>query len=352
MSATTFERHRRAVAAQYVREAIKRSGGKKKFAEVVADIGLNPDNLGTLEDNTDVRTIADRLKAAELDEPELDSLEKLGTAEQGPRAAVHSPDVRKDQFEDRIQHASQETVGVGNMHDGPQAAEDLANVGRRFLALPGVDGDLTKAAAIEAYVRSPLARGTGGRTPEGGAAPSRRGKKSESEPAPALDLATEEGVQAAIAAGEKILAEEAKALPEVHPSSEPAADAQNAPAATEDGQTGPIDPALMAESLAETASEDSKPTDPEGTQEGVASTPVDHAAEAEKAQGEAEANAEVAEAAEDAIASLDRDQLIAYASNAGLDIGPVKERDTPATIRKRITAALDARKAEGVVANG
>jgi hypothetical protein len=328
MSATAFLRQRRAVAAKVVQDAYKRS--PKEVAKIMAATGLTPDELGQLHKSNTVLKLADDVKRIEYDEPDLDSLEELNTDTTGDRAAVHSPDVREDQFEDKLQQPCQETVGVGNMHDGPQAAEDLANVGGAVLALTGVDGDIAKGAAVEAALRGDaLARGTSGRA---------------GIHAPARDLSTEKGVKQAIKDGKAILAEEAKALPERVPSSEPAEDEQVAPAANETGATDePVTDAGLAESAAASAA--GEPTDPEGTQEGRADTPVDRGAEAEEAQSQADERAKFVETGLAALDKMDRDQLVAFATEADLDIGTVKEADKPAGLRKRIRDAVVAKEA-------
>src|SRR5690348_3130623 len=115
MSATAFLRHRRAVAAQIVQKAVKRA--PKKLAAIMEQRGILPEDLPNLHKSNDVLSIADQVAKEITDQPELDDLEEIGTFETGDRAAVHSPDVRADQFEDKLQHSCQETVGVGNMHD-------------------------------------------------------------------------------------------------------------------------------------------------------------------------------------------------------------------------------------------
>lgn len=332
MSATAFLRHRRAAAAVLIAQAAKKA--PKTVKAILADYDLTPADVANLSASNDALVIADRITALQLEEPELDSLEEVGAVELGDRAAVHSPDVRADQFEDKLQHPAAETVGVGNMHDGPEAAHDLANVGGFVLGLPGVDGDIAKGAAVEAAMRDDaLARGTGGRVAD----------------VTAVDITTEKGVKEAIKVGEKVLKEEAKQLPEVYPSTEPAKDEQVAPAANESGNT--TDP-VTAEGLAESsaAAADGQPTDPEGTQEGVAATPVDtqEAVEAvEKQEAAAEATADIAIAA---LAEMDRDRLIGYAATNNIDLGEVKERTTPKQLRDRIAKEL--KKREEAAANG
>lgn len=148
MTATSFLRHRRAVAAKYIMASL--SGRHKALTvELLEENGLTPNDLATLASNNDVLSIADDLAAKKLEQPELDALEELNTVEVGERSAVHSPDVRGDQWEDFLQHPAQETVGVGNMHDGPTAAEDLANVGAR--AVQDADGSLAEAARLKAH---------------------------------------------------------------------------------------------------------------------------------------------------------------------------------------------------------
>lgn len=148
MSATSFLRHRRAVAAKYIMASL--SGRHKALTvELLQENGLTPNDLATLATNNDVLSIADDLAAKKLEQPELDSLEELNTLEVGERAAVHSADVRGDQFEEFLQHPAQETVGVGNMHDGPTAAEDLANVSGG--AVLDADGSLAEAARLKAH---------------------------------------------------------------------------------------------------------------------------------------------------------------------------------------------------------
>lgn len=130
MSATSFLRQRRAVAVKYIGTLLLDGRHKARVEEVLLEYDLTPADLGTLAGNNDVLSIADALAANKLDQAELDDLETLNTITVGDRAAVHSPDVRDDQFEDKLQHPAAETVGVGNMHDGPQAAEDLGNVAK------------------------------------------------------------------------------------------------------------------------------------------------------------------------------------------------------------------------------
>lgn len=147
MSATSFLRHRRAVAAKYVRDHLE--DFPKEITKLLEDFSLTPNDLANLEGNSDVLAIADRIAELKLQEPELDSLEELNTEIVGERAAVHNPEVRADQFEDKLQHPSAETVGVGNMHDGPQAAEDLANVGSQQVVDAGGLVEAAQQAADE-----------------------------------------------------------------------------------------------------------------------------------------------------------------------------------------------------------
>lgn len=148
MSATSFLRHRRAVAAKYIRAHL--IAHPKEIVEIMKGHGLTIDDLATLEGNNDSITIADRIAELKFDEPELDSLETLNVEDVGERAGVHNADVREDQFEDNLQHPSQETVGVSNMHDGPQAAIDLANVGSQaIIDAGGVVEAAEEAAAAQ-----------------------------------------------------------------------------------------------------------------------------------------------------------------------------------------------------------
>lgn len=147
MSATSFLRHRRAVAAKYIRAHL--IAHPKEIVEIMKGHGLTIDDLANLEGNNDSISIADRIAELKFDEPELDSLESLNTETVGARAGVHNADVRDDQFEDELQHPSQETVGVGNMHDGPQAAEDLANVGSQAIIDAGGIVPAAEAAAAD-----------------------------------------------------------------------------------------------------------------------------------------------------------------------------------------------------------
>jgi hypothetical protein len=295
MSATAFLRHRRATAVEYVTALLK--SHPKKVAEVLERHALTPGDLANLRGNNEVLTIADELAAEALDEAELDTLEDLNTFTVGERSAVHSPDVRADQFEDELQHPCQETVGVGNMHDGPEAAEALANVGGHTLALPEIDGDIVKGAQYEADQRDALARGTGGAV------------------APTGD-------------------------PAVMPSTEPARDEETALAATEDGTTdSAIDQAKLEASR--TATDERKPTDPEGTQEGVAATPVDTVAAAEEVAAQQAAGDKLEVKGEQAINRMGRDELVDYASRIGAEIHPLKPTTPLPTIRKRILEHLE-----------
>jgi hypothetical protein len=91
------------------------------------------------------------------------------------------------------------------------------------------------------------------------------------------------------------------------------------------------------------ATDEREPTDPEGTQEGEAATPVDTAAEAEAAQSlEDDADAFAAKALT-AVDSMDRDQLVELAGKLearGIGIGEIKSRESPAKLRQRLRTAL------------
>lgn len=263
MSATAFLRHRRAVAVKIILDGVKRA--PKKLAGIMAEFSLTPADLGTLDKNNDVLLIADRITAEKLDEPELDSLEELNVVSVGDRASVHSPDVHDDQFEDMLQHPAQETVGVGNMHDGPEAAESLMNLSKAVI--DDHDGSYAEAAAAVA--------------------------KDDS-------LADHAGLP--------------EALPEVHPSLDPAKNEVTA----EDAQT---------------------PTDPDGTQD-TAATPVDLDQAAAALATEEKADASMVKAGMAALDSMDRDALVAYAASNDIDLGNVRARATPASLRTRIKAAL------------
>jgi hypothetical protein len=300
MSATAFLRHRRAVAVDYINAALARS--PKRVAEVLEEFNLLPGDLANLRANNDVLTIADRIAASKLDEEELDTLEQLNTLTVGERRAVHSPDVRADQFEDKLQHPCQETVGVGNMHDGPQAAEDLANVGTVEIldAYPPED-----QATVDPTTREALADGA-------------EAKAERIEQVAA-------GESTAPADPSKLAAH--TALPEVVPNLGPAAEQV-------------------------TAEDEQQPTDPDGNQAGVAATPVNIAEAADALRAQAAQDAKLVDKGDSAIDSMDRDALIAYAASNDLDIGEVKERTTPTTLRNRIRAAIEAKAAPADTTEG
>lgn len=136
------------------------------------------------------------------------------------------------------------------------------------------------------------------------------------------DLVAAHGGSLADAAAELVKDEDKlrghAALPEVYPSVRPAADQV-------------------------TAEDEQKPTDPEGTQEGVSSTPVNKA-EAIKVLRETEKADDAGEdTAESLLAKLkgkDRDGLVAYAAEMNIDIGDVKDAAKPADIRKLIIGAV------------
>lgn len=311
MSATAFLRQRRAAAIAYVRSAL--GSRPKQVAEILEREGYTPAEFGNLERSNDILRIADDIAADKLGEPELDSLEELHVIETGPRANTHSPDVRFDQFEDQIQHPCQETVGVGNMHDGLQAAEALVNVGS-----PEIEAAIPeeKRATLELNSREAFEQGVRHVTKR-------------------VQDAGKKGTEAS----EDPLAVHAT-LPPVHPNVKPAKDAEHAPAATEDDTT---ETRLVREKLdkSRAATADRKPTDPDRTQEGVASTPVDVVSAGKAALKQDAEDEKQEQLAEKSIDSMDRDALVGYAGENGLEIGEVKERDTVANIRKRVKAALE-----------
>lgn len=285
MSATPYLRQRRAVAAKIVRDFGKRD--KKRLAEILVENKLAPADLANLEQNTDVLSIADAITAEKLGEPELDTLEELNTATTGERADLHSPDVRADQFEDKLQHPCQETVGVGNMHDGPQMAETLVNIGSEEIlnAVPDEERAATVHTDTDAFVA---------------------GAEDKLERIADATSAVADG-----AVDPSPLAAHGN-LPPVYPSMKPASKGQRRPSATEDGQTGPLDSALLEES----AAAPSEPTDPDGTQEKIAATPVDIKG-ALAAYKEVEKDDDKLESAgEKAVKSMDRDQQEAYGDTA------------------------------------
>lgn len=275
MSATSFLRQRRAVALKYISTALISS--PDLVAAIMGRFNLDPNQLAGLGGNNDVLTIADDIAAAHLDEEELDSLETLGTITVGNRSAVHSPDVRRDQFTAKLQHPSAETVGVGNMHDGPQTAEDLANVGS------------AEILAIHSQA-----------------------EQAELDPS---STAAKSEAAAVKADGDDALV--SNDLPAFFPSTDPA-----------------------AKQL--TAEDEHKPTDPAGTQDGVAATPVDLDGAAKELAAQAENEDKLAAAGEGALEAMDRDALIEYAAKQDIDLGEVTTRTTPAKLRERILAAQGA----------
>lgn len=278
MSATSFLRHRRAVAVKYITELLATSA-RPAVARVLAEHNIDPDNAADLAGNTDVLSIADKLASLQLQQPELDDLETLDTLTTGDRAAVHGAGVEARQFRPLLQHPAQETVGVGNMHDAVStAAEDLANVSNAEV----IEHDGSMAAAAESKADDALSSHSG--LPAG--APTSAPVSEQSGPIPG----------------------------------------GNDDAGNRQGE--------QSEGAGESADH---PTDPDGANPGP-ETAVDLQRAAEDlrtAEGDRE---KLEEASVEALEAMDRDQLLDYAAKREITLDGIRPGTQAATIRRQILA--------------